>query len=142
MFSLPISRSNRAKGRLETIYFALCELETVLTSWQSLASTKQEVSKAKKAFLKQDVAFIGAFVTELSIVKGLLLDAFLQSLIEAFPRHLPTEILVKIWRLSQPHHSADKNFDLVEARKFLLLLKTTVLDVYNLATVGRKKPLF
>ena len=66
-----------------------------------------------------------------------LLDHFLHPLKNAFPVYLPTEILLKIWQMCQPQTVLPVSFiDRKEARKFLLLIKTTVLAAYNLAVLG------
>ena len=69
--------------------------------------------------------------------KGHLLDQFLQPLIDAFPISLPTEIVLHIWKFCQPDLTLPLAFiDRKEARKFLLLIKTTVLSAYNLSIKG------
>ena len=50
----------------------------------------------------------------------------------------PSEIVLKIWHLTQPNLTLPVVWvNLVEARKFLLLLKTTTLAVYNAALKGK-----
>lgn len=140
------TRSNRAKGRLENLYFALGELETVLSHWSSLAKSESslkstEEEKAKRTFVSnfgKDCLFVEVFLRDIAAFRRLLLEAFLQPLIDAFPKQLPTEILLKIWLLAQPHLTLTLPFmDLVEIRKFFILLKTTVLAVYNAAIKGK-----
>ena len=78
------------------------------------------------------------FLCDIAAFRGLLLDAFLAPLIDAFVL-LPTEIVLKIWDLSQPHFSLTPQFmDSVETRKFFILVKTTTLAIYNAATQGKK----
>lgn len=139
------TRSNRAKGRLENLYFALGELETVLSHWKDIincSKLSEEEEKAKRTFVSHfggaDCLFVDVFLRDIAAFRRLLLEAFLQPLIDAFPKQLPTEILLKIWLLAQPHFTLTLPFiDLVEIRKFFILLKTTVLAVYNAAIKGK-----
>ena len=137
------SRSNRVNLRLESIYAALGELEIVLVHWRRILDVSNpdtEEAKSQKSFL---VAFdrsadcVDSFLSDLQVVRNQLLETFLRPLRDAFPRQLPLEILVKIWDLSQPYLTYPVNWqDSKESRKFLLLLKTTVLAIFNSATKG------
>ncbi len=81
------------------------------------------------------------FLRDIAAFRSCLLDAFLKPLLDAFPSQLPVEIVLKIWLLAQPQFTLQVAFmNLVETRKFLLLLKTTVLAIYN--QVLRGKPFF
>ena len=148
-------RSNRHKNRLETLYFALGELEFVVNQLRQILhlhpgqDIHEEDRKAKKSIvtalgfgeIQSGNTFIDSFLHGIRIFRSLLLDAFLQPLIDAFPVHLPTEILVRIWKLTQPHLTLPVEYiSLKEARKYLLLLKTTVLAVYN-ASLGKAQRL-
>ena len=89
---------------------------------------------------EKDVSFVDNFLVDIAVFRGLLLEAFLQPLIDALlptSVSLPAEIVLKIWRLAQPDLTLPVVWlNLVEARKFLLLLKTTTLAVYNSAIKG------
>ena len=129
--------------RLESIYSALGELEVVLVHWRRILDCKpdtEEVAKSQRSFLStfdKSSDSVDAFVSDLQQARTQLLETFLRPLRDAFPRQLPLEILVKIWDLSQPHLTYPVNWqDSKESRKFLLLLKTTVLAVFNTAIKG------
>ena len=111
-------RSNRNKNRLETLYFALGELEFVVNQLRQILDLHpgqdihEEDRKAKKSIvtalggngeIQSGNAFIDSFLHGTRIFRSLLLDAFLQPLIDAFPVRLPTEIIVRIWKLTQPN---------------------------------------
>ena len=130
--------------RLESIYLALGELEIVLVHWRRILDVSEpdtEEAKSQKSFLStfdKSTELVDVFLSDLQKVRSGLLETFLRSLRDAFPRHLPLEILEKIWDLSQPHLTYPVNWqDSKESRKFLLLLKTTVLSVFNTAIKGQ-----
>ena len=78
------SRSNRANFRLESLYFALGELETALQNWrqiQDLNHPNTEESLAQKALLKafgKDLTFIDNFLADIAVFRCDLLQAFLK----------------------------------------------------------------
>ena len=141
------TRSNRCNIRLESLYLALKELQSVLSHWRQLNDLndlteknqdEQKALKHLKAAFDNDLAFIDSFLQDLTTFQSRLLEHFLQPLKIAFPVCLPTEILLKIWQMCQPQTVSPVNFiDRKEARKFLLLIKTTVLSAYNLAILGQ-----
>ena len=117
-------------------------LQSVFNHWRQLNDTdnlsdetEQKAQKSLNAAFDNNLAFIDSFLSDLQTFQGRLLDHFLQPLIDAFPVHLPTEILLKIWRLAQCTLPVDF-IDRIEARKYLLLIKTTVLAAYNSAILG------
>ena len=152
MYKIPkyprlLTRSNRINIRLESLYLALKELQSVLSHWRQLndlsdltrlEKNEQKALKHLKAAFDNDLAFIDSFLQDLNTFQSRLLEHFLQPLKNAFPVHLPTEILLKIWQMCQPQSVLlpVTFIDRKEARKFLLLIKTTVLAAYNLAVLG------
>ena len=142
-----LCRSNRINIRLESLYLALKELQSVLSHWRQLNDLsdlteknqdEQKALKHLKSAFDNDLAFIDSFLQDLNTFQSRLLEHFLQPLKIAFPVCLPTEILLKIWHMCQPQTVSPVNFiDRKEARKFLLLIKTTVLSAYNLAILGQ-----
>ena len=139
-----LCRSNRINIRLESLYLALKELQSVLSHWRQLndlsdltEKNEQKALKHLKAAFDNDLAFIDSFLQDLNTFQSRLLEHFLQPLKNVFPVYLPTEILLKIWQMCLPQTVLPVNFiDRKEARKFLLLIKTTVLAAYNLAILG------
>ena len=85
------------------------------------------------------MGFVDNFLIDIAVFREILLEAFLKPLIDAVSLYsLPTEIVLKIWHLTQPNLTLPVVWvNLVEARKFLLLLKTTTLAVYNAALKGK-----
>ena len=116
----------------------------MLSHWRQLndlsdltGKNGQKALKHLKAAFDNDLAFIDSFLQDLNTFQSRLLEHFLQPLKNSFPVYLPTEILLKIWQMCQPQTVLPVNFiDRKEARKFLLLIKTTVLAAYNLAILG------
>ena len=141
------TRSNRSKCRLEIFYFALGELETVVKQWRQLVNLEddkinKEEESSKQFFLtsfEKDVGFVDNFLIDIAVFREILLEAFLKPLIDAVSLYsLPTEIVLKIWHLTQPNLTLPVVWvNLVEARKFLDLLKTTTLQCYFAALKGK-----
>jgi hypothetical protein len=108
------TRSNYAYYRIESVYYAMEELEMVLVSWKRIAENnskdyhdlsitntvgKQKYCKLKKAkknynqiFKQSDI--VPHCINSLINMKSLLRKHFTESLMQAFPRHIPVEVNV------------------------------------------------
>jgi hypothetical protein len=138
------TRSNRESFRFEDAFEAVGHLEAVLRCWQHVglsdgggADTLKSRRQFFACFRKDGVGFVELFLRRLVSFKSDLLDFFLRPLRSAFPVELPRELLEHIWTFSQsgqPRYTVPlEGCDRAEARKFLLLVYTSVLAVHNAA---------
>ena len=107
------TRSNFAQYKLESVYFASEELETVLISWKRIAEfeykdfsnqeyntnlCEQDFKKCKKAKQNYNHIFkrsriINDCINALRNFKSVVKAYFIRPLIEVFPRNIPFEVL-------------------------------------------------
>ena len=82
-----LCRSNRINIRLESLYLALKELQSVLSHWRQLNDLsdlteknpdEQKALKHLKAAFHNDLAFIDSFLQDLNTFQSPLLEHFLQ----------------------------------------------------------------
>ena len=82
-----LCRSNRINIRLESLYLALKELQSVLSHWRQLNDLsdlteknpdEQKALKHLKAAFHNDLAFIDSFLQDLNTFQSRLLEHFMQ----------------------------------------------------------------
>ena len=106
------TRSNYAYYRIESVYYAMEELEMVLVSWKRIAQHnlneqndlaltntvwQQKYCKLKKAKKNYNQIFkqseiVSHCISSLINLKSLLRKHFTDSLMHVFPRHIPVEV--------------------------------------------------
>ena len=106
------TRSNFAQYKLESVYFASEELESVLISWKRIAEfeykdfynqeynntlCEQDFKKCKKAKKNYNQIFkrsqiINDCINALRNFKSVVKAYFIRPLIEVFPRNIPFEV--------------------------------------------------
>ena len=109
------TRSNYAYYRIESVYYAMEELEMVLVSWKRIAQhnlkehndlllsntvAKEKYCKLKKAKKNYNQIFkrseiVSHCINSLINLKSLLRKHFTDSLMQVFPCHIPVEVNVK-----------------------------------------------